>query len=205
MASDGEGLRTTGIGILATLAVIAALYFGADFIVPIVFAIILAALLRPVVRALKRLHMPAMLASALAVLGLIGLMVAAGFSLAGPVRAWAAKAPQTFEAAQGRIERFREPVRKVTNAAEQLKHVAELSPATAQSTTVPSSAPSSSDLASSEPAAPQPVQPTMSASRTTPTSVLARVLGSTTQIVGETVEVLLLLFLILAADGMFLR
>src|SRR4051812_1733088 len=100
MADDGQSARTTAVVILATLAVIATLYVGAEFLVPIAFALVLDVLFRPAVRAMKRLHVPVPLGAGVIVLALFAGMIGAGFAIAAPLRAWIAKAPQNLAAAQ---------------------------------------------------------------------------------------------------------
>jgi len=53
-----EQARSVGIVILATLAVIVALYFGREFLISIALALMLNALLRPLVRAPECLRVP---------------------------------------------------------------------------------------------------------------------------------------------------
>ena len=59
MGEDNHpGARTGALVTLATVAVAFALYFGREVLVPIAFALLLAALFRPVVRALRQTAPP---------------------------------------------------------------------------------------------------------------------------------------------------
>src|SRR5215213_7423159 len=107
------GIRTAALVVLATAALAAGLYFGRDFFVPIAFAFVLNALLRPIVRRLERLKLPTPLAAAAVVLALTAALVAAGFALAVPLQSAWASAPATFEHAQQKLDRFRKPVQQV--------------------------------------------------------------------------------------------
>src|SRR3954470_701784 len=83
-----RGLRTTSLVIVAVVATAFAFYFGREFFVPIVFAVLLNALFRPAVQWLERFKLPTPIAAAVVVLMLMALIVGAGFALAGPVQRW---------------------------------------------------------------------------------------------------------------------
>jgi predicted PurR-regulated permease PerM len=180
--------RTTSLAVLATLAVVAALYAGAEFLAPVAFAIVLAAILRPLVAALERARVPTTLAAAVVVLGLLAVLVAAGFALVTPVRNWLAAVPERFAAAEAKLSHLRDPVQKLTQVARRVERQA--TPGTA---TAPASQPA-------VPLTPPPTEATVPL-----LGFVARLLGTTTQVVGALAEVVLLLFLILASGGVFLR
>jgi predicted PurR-regulated permease PerM len=79
--------QSVGIVLLATLIGIGALYVGREFFIPIALALLLNALLRPLVRGLERLRVPTVAGATLVVLGLLGGLTAGGFALVDPVRA----------------------------------------------------------------------------------------------------------------------
>lgn len=174
--------RTAGTLVLACVAAVAALYFGRDFLVPIAFAVLLTALFRPVVRGLQHVRVPAPAGAAAVVLGLMVLMAVAGVGLAGPVQNWIAAAPQRFAAAQERFEKLRRPVRQVTEVANRIEQAAQ----------GPTSNPSASAAAAPSSAAP-------------PAGLVSRLFGTTTKFVSGLIEVLLLLFLLLATGDLFPR
>jgi predicted PurR-regulated permease PerM len=184
MAESREELRTRALIILATLAIIGALYLGGDFLVPIALGIVLNALFRPIVRFLKRLHVPSSIGAAIVVLGLMAAIIGAGFALVSPVKAWFATAPEKLSAAEKKLSRLRAPLKKISDVAEKVESAAK----------GPSSAPTSQP-ANVVAESPAPVMPAMA----------ARVLGSTTQIIGDATEVLVLVYLLLAADRLFLQ
>src|SRR5436189_4875979 len=120
MAEPRDTVLRSAAVIVAVAAAAAALYFGRELFQPIAIAMLLAVLLRPVVRALERwLRLPTALAAAAVVLSLIGAGVAAGYALADPVESGFRKAPQAFVAAQDKLERIRRPIRKATEVATQ--------------------------------------------------------------------------------------
>jgi predicted PurR-regulated permease PerM len=227
---DGEGARTGGIVLLATLAVIGALYIGREFFVPIAFAFLLNALFRPVVRALnRRARLPVPAAAAAVVLALIGLFIAAGYALSGPVKDWVAKAPERFDAAEQKLGRLRKPIQQVQRVTDKLEHATDLGGggATSQPATRPATQPGGESAkpqaagdgtagagagaddsgtgkgSQSSGQAPAPVPPQLP-SPAGP-GVAAGFLGTTTTLVGGVTEVLVLLYLLLAADDLFFR
>src|SRR4051812_4427772 len=83
-----SAVRTTSLVILAIVATAFAFYFGREFFVPIVFAILLNALFKPVVGWIGRLRLPTPIAAAVVVLALMAAFVGAGVALAGAVGRW---------------------------------------------------------------------------------------------------------------------
>ncbi len=195
-ASSWNEMYPAGIVILAALGIVAALYLSAGFLVPIALAIVLSALLRPLVRAQQRARVPAGVGAALVVLAFVLLIVAAGFALVTPMRGWFAQAPQTFAAAKAKLNRLREPIQNLTGAAEQLTG------GPAEPTPAPAAQPNDQGPSGGAPPSPPPQPAPISGGLP---KILASVLGTTTQILGGAAEVLLLMYLILASGGMFHR
>ncbi len=179
-----ELVRTRCLVVLTTIAVIAACYFGAEFLIPIALAIVLNALLRPVVRAMERLKIPTTAAAAVVTLALTALLAAIVWGVSAPMKRWINAAPQNFAAAEGKIHRLRAPLEKVSNVVTKAENAVQ----------GPTSGPTT------QASAPAPVQPPAP-----PLGMGSTVLGTTTQIVGGLAEVLLLLFLLLASGGMFFQ
>jgi predicted PurR-regulated permease PerM len=246
--ADGGGARTGGIVVLATLAIIGALYVGREFFVPVAFAFLLNALFRPVVRVLnRRAKLPAPAAAAAVVLGLLGVLALAGYGLSGPIKEWVAKAPGRFDAAEQKLSRLRQPIQQVQRVTQKLEHATDFGGAGADSqpmsdaasqpaapATQPSAGPASpppaapanakgagkSDGARAQSGASDPAEPKVGESTSgeqppapPPPQVPApagpgiagRFLGTTTSLVGGITEVLVLLYLLLAADDLFFR
>lgn len=83
--------------VLATLAVLAALYYARDIVVPLVLALLLALLLRPLQRRMKRMRIPNFV-SALILIGLVVAIFLGGvLSLARQGQHWLAEAPAMVE------------------------------------------------------------------------------------------------------------
>ena len=175
------GLRTTAIVLLAIFGIAAGLYFGREFFVPIVFAILLNALFRPVVRGLEHLKIPTYFGGAVVVIGLFVGFGFAGFLLASPMQRWLQEAPGRFAAAEKKLDKLRQPVQQVSKVANELEHAAQ-GPTTAPSAAVPAPAP-----------APQT------------RGLAAKLLDNSTKVLTSIVEVLLLLYLLLASGDLFAK
>ncbi|HZN36710.1 MAG TPA: AI-2E family transporter [Pirellulaceae bacterium] len=83
--------------VLAWAAAIAGLYFAQDVMIPVVLAALLALLLRPILRRLRRLNFPDGAAALLLVGCLAAVFVVGVWMLAGQAQHWLAQAPQTVE------------------------------------------------------------------------------------------------------------
>ena len=73
-----ERAQAVGIVMLATLAGIGALYVGRAFFVPLALALLLNALLRPLVHGLERLRISTVVGATMVSLGLLGALVVGG-------------------------------------------------------------------------------------------------------------------------------
>jgi predicted PurR-regulated permease PerM len=174
-----ERVQAVGIGMLAILAVIGALYIGREFCIPIALALLLNALLRPLIRGLERLGVSTAVGATLVTLGLLGALVVGGSALVNPIRAWMSQLPASFEAAG----------RKLAPARQSLEQVSQATQALGEPSGAPSAAP-----APPAPPAPPAVPP-----------FLVQLFGTTAVLVAGLAEVLLLLYLLLASGDLFLR
>jgi predicted PurR-regulated permease PerM len=118
-----SGLALTGLFILAWFHT---LYFARDFFMPVVLAILLDFLLKPLVRSLERLHIPEALGAALVLGLLLGVGYYALYSLSGPAAAWIGRAPQSLSQAEHKLRELRRPMEKVGETAEKLAEMAEI-------------------------------------------------------------------------------
>ena len=101
--------------LLATLAVIAALYVAREMIIPIVLSVLLALLLMPLVRRLQAFHLPDIASAAILILVVILLFGAAVITLAGQAQDWLANTPTVLNkvsrlvpSEEGPLKHFRE-------------------------------------------------------------------------------------------------
>ncbi len=111
----------TGIFILMALG---SLYFAGDFLLPVVLAVLLTLVFRPVVTALRRYGIPEFIGALILVLGLLGLIAGAIYYLSGPVSRWVADAPRIAEEIQAKIAAIRGPVDALVQATDQMGQIA---------------------------------------------------------------------------------
>jgi predicted PurR-regulated permease PerM len=170
--------RPLALTVIAVLAVLYSLYFARSFLIPIAFAVLLDFLLSPAVRALGRFRIPTPLGASAMVLGLIGLIVLSIYGLAGPVQTWTEKAPEALASAQREVRSILRPIERViTRTAEQVE-----------------------SAASSVSSAPKPPEVVVRGS-----TMSSRIFGSTQRFLAKLLEVVILLFFLLAGGDLFLQ
>jgi predicted PurR-regulated permease PerM len=169
------GIRSFALTGLFILAAFYTLYFGRAFFLPIVLSLLLSFLLRPVVRGLKKLHIPEAVSAAVLILGLLGLLGLGVYELATPAYSWIGQAPQSLHKIEGRLRDLKKPVQTVSKATEQVERIAKVG----------------------GPDATPKVQ--------VQESLGARVFSGATEILIDAVVMFILLFFLLASGDMFLR
>ena len=176
-------MKTLAIGvlILAVLAIMYTLYFARDFLLPIVFAVLLNFLFSPLVRALARARIPTPLGAAIVLLALLGALGSAGYELAGPIQRLASNAPQTIATAEAKLGKLLKPLERASRTAEQVASAA------TQSTDGTSGARRPQSVVVQGP------------------SLVTRAFGTTQRALGSILEVVILLYFLLAAGDLFLQ
>jgi predicted PurR-regulated permease PerM len=115
----------TGIFLLALLYT---LFVARTFIVPVIVAVLLSLLFRPLVRRLARARVPEG-ASAAAILAL--LLTSTGitlYGLSGPAATWVAQAPAVARKAEFRLRGLLAPLQKVSQTADRMEALADGAP-----------------------------------------------------------------------------
>jgi predicted PurR-regulated permease PerM len=168
--------RSLGLTILAILALLYTLFFARDFLLPIVIALLLNLLFSPVVRALTRVGISAPIGAGIVVLGLLAILSFGVYELSTPVERWAAEAPRTLATVEARMKKLTKPLERVRRTAEQVE--------SATSTAAP---PKTTEVVVRGP------------------GLVARVFGTTQRFVAGSLEVLILLFFLLASGDLFLQ
>ena len=168
--------RSVEVTILTTLAVLYTLYFARQFLVPIVFAVLLNFLLSPLVRRMSRWRIKPPVSAAVLVLLLIFALAEAAYQLAGPAQRWAMTAPESFARAEERLRSIIRPVQQVTQNVERAADAVGAQSARAPSVVV----------------------------QTGP-SVSSRLFGTTQRIAAGLLEVFILLYFLLAGGDLFLQ
>ncbi len=110
---------------LLLIASVSAIYFARDFLLPVVLAFLLALTLSPIVRYLQRRGISPAVTSVVLVAGVLGVIAAATFFLAGPVSNWLERAPAIGHQISMKVEALRSPVDAVVEASKQVDHLTE--------------------------------------------------------------------------------
>jgi predicted PurR-regulated permease PerM len=178
-AAETPQSRSVSLIVIATILVFGALYFARDFFIPVAFAVLLSLVLSPIVRWLARWHLPYPAAAALVLALAIGAVGGGGYALVGPVRAWVVAAPIALPKAARKLRAVVRPVEQVSRAATQVE----------QATGAASGAASEAkrDVVIEGP------------------SLGSRVAGTSAVLLGGILEVLLLLYSLLAVGDLFLQ
>jgi predicted PurR-regulated permease PerM len=179
--SSSTRARSTALVILAICAAGTALYFARELFVPVVLALLFTAVLRPIVRVLGRVRVPAPASATLIVVSILALIGAGGFLLSQPLQDWAGEAPQTLAAARTKLEKLRRPVQKASEAVAKLQQEVV-----------------GDGGAAGEKPAPPPAAPEAP-------SLIAKVFGTTATFLGGFLETTVLVFLLLATGDLFTR
>ena len=174
-----------GVNLIAALLAIAVLAVGREFFIPIAMALCFHALLRPVVRAFERMGAPSVLGASVVVLSLLGLLVVGGVALSGPVSSFIDRAPASIHKAREKIKTMGVPFRRISDAA-------------AGTAPAPAAPPAPANAAPPNPTPAPAAQPSVP-------PVVTLVLGRATIFVAGVIEVLLLLYLMLAAGNLIFR
>jgi predicted PurR-regulated permease PerM len=99
------------------------LYFARALILPFTLALLLNFLLRPVVRALKKIKIPELAGAALVLIALLGSAGYGMIRLSGPAAEWIDKAPESLHQIELKVGLFRKSLEGVNNAVEELKSI----------------------------------------------------------------------------------
>lgn len=172
--------RSTALVVLAVLATLYTLYFARQFFIPIVFAILLSLLLSPVIRAMARVRIPPPASAAMVVLLLIGSVSVGIYELAGPAQSLADAAPSTIAKANRKLRTLF--LAKVQRATSQVEKVA-------------------GTLGDSTTGGRPPRQVVVN----TGPSIGARLLGTTQTLIGALLEIVILLYFLLAGGDLFVQ
>jgi predicted PurR-regulated permease PerM len=120
------GIRSLALTGLLVLSAFYTLYFARAFFLPIVLALLLSFLLSPVVRALKKIHIPNGLGAALVVFGLLGSLGLGIYELAGPAYEWAQQAPREMRRLERKLAEFKKPVQTMSKATQQVEKMTQV-------------------------------------------------------------------------------
>lgn len=115
---DARSVAGTG---LLILAVFYTMYFMRSFLLPLVLALLLSYLLRPIVRAYKLIRIPPPVGAAITLITLVG-VVGYGLSfLAAPAAGWIEKVPYSLSQLKAKLNPIQQPLEKVTQASGEIE------------------------------------------------------------------------------------
>src|SRR5436189_2722189 len=159
---------------LFVLAVFYTIYFMRAMLLPLVLAILLSYLLAPLVRLLVRIRLKAVFGAAIILLSLLGLLVYGMSRLAEPATAWLEKAPYSLQQLKQKLLPLKKPMEKVALASGEIEKL-----------TSPDAAPAKTIVVKR--------------------SALAEAfLTQTPEFIASSVVMFILLYFLLAYDGVFL-
>jgi predicted PurR-regulated permease PerM len=163
--------------VLTVLAVFYTLYVAREFLIPIVFALLLNFLLSPLIRRLARLRIAPPVGAALVLVLLVGGIGDGVYQLAGPAQRWAASAPESFGKAQRKLRSIILPMQQVSNNMEQAANAVGAPTGGKRQEVVVQSGPSLS----------------------------SRLFGTTQRVLAGLLEIFILLYFLLAGGDLFLQ
>jgi predicted PurR-regulated permease PerM len=170
------GIKSIALTGLFILALFYTLYLARSFFLPIILSLMFSFLLSPVVRWLKKLHIPEALGAALVVFGLLGLLGLSIFELATPAYEWMGQAPQSLRKIENRLRELKKPVQEVSKATQQVEKITKVG------------------------SGPEPAKVAV-----TTQTLGERVFSRATDFVSNGVVMFILLYFLLASGDMFLR
>ncbi|CAO3413663.1 AI-2E family transporter [Azospirillum doebereinerae] len=108
---------------LFVIALLFTLYFGRDVLLPIMLALILSFLLRPLVRALYRLGIPEGLGAAVMVLLVFGGWGLAVYTLSTPAAEWVNRMPRVLHELEFKLGDIRTGIERAREASRQIEQI----------------------------------------------------------------------------------
>src|SRR5919108_2777043 len=183
-----------GVNLIAAILVVGALALGQEFFTPLALALCFHALLRPVVRWFETLRVPPVLGATVVVLSSLGLLVVLVSALSGPVGNFVQRAPASITKARAKLRAMGGPLQRMSDAAAGKPVTPQSAPTAGAAPPPPPPAPPAPSPAPTS-AAPQPAVPTF----------VTALLGRGTVFVAGFLQMLVLLFLMLAAGNLLFR
>jgi predicted PurR-regulated permease PerM len=164
------------VTLLTVLGVLYTMYFAREFLIPIVFAVLLNFLLSPAIRALTRIKLAPPFGAAIVVLLLLGGLGGGAYAASGPAQRWATDAPESLGKAESKLRHLIRPMQQVSRNMERA----------ASAVGGPGAKPQEVIL-QSEP------------------SLTSRLFGTTERLVAAILEITILLYFLLAGGDLFLQ
>jgi predicted PurR-regulated permease PerM len=117
-------IRSIALTGLFVLAVFYTMYFMRAILLPLVLAVMLSYLLRPVVRAFGRVKIPGTVSAAVILLTLLAMLGYGVSYISAPAAGWLEKAPYSMQQLKGKLLPLRHPMEKVAQASGEIEKLA---------------------------------------------------------------------------------
>jgi predicted PurR-regulated permease PerM len=117
-------VRSVALTGLFILAIFYTIYFLRAVLLPVVLAWLLSYLLRPILRTLSRIKIPPMLGAALILLTLLSIVTLGVSALAAPASGWLAKAPSGLQTLQHKLLPMKQSIAQVAKAGGEIEKLA---------------------------------------------------------------------------------
>lgn len=121
---------------LFALAAAYTLYFAADLVLPILFAVYLSLVLSPAIIGLRRMGLPDWLGAAVVLTGLLATLFTGFHLLAEPASDWISRVPSAVREIEYRVWPFRETIQNAKEASERINELADVTKQEKQSVVV---------------------------------------------------------------------
>jgi predicted PurR-regulated permease PerM len=121
------GVQSISLTGLFILAVFYTIYFLRSILLPIVLALLISFLLRPIVRGLARLKVPLPVSAALILIGFLALVPYGISALTAPTMGWLQKAPAGLTELQHKLLPVKKSIAQVTQATDEIEKLASAS------------------------------------------------------------------------------
>jgi predicted PurR-regulated permease PerM len=113
-------MAVLGIFFIATVYFIS---FARQFLMPVILAVLLSFLLKPVVRFLAKIKLRETFGALIVILLFFGVLAFVISRLTQPAGDWIAKAPETLRAAEQKVHRLLRPAAQINKAAEKVEEI----------------------------------------------------------------------------------
>ena len=105
------------------MGLVAFVYFARPFLMPVVLALLLSFLLKPVVRLLARMKLRESVGAFIVILFFLGILGYAIARLTQPAADWISSAPETIRIAETKIRHLLRPAAQISKAAEKVEEI----------------------------------------------------------------------------------
>jgi predicted PurR-regulated permease PerM len=126
-----------GVLVLATLAVVYALYVGKEVVLPIVLAVVLKLMLQPVMNVLcDKLRIHQAVSALLLIVCLFGVVTGVAFTISGPASGWIQKIPEVLPDLKQKLQVLHRPIDYLQQAFNEVENIAARQPPSASTVAV---------------------------------------------------------------------